>query len=316
MADSIAKNISGAVSTNVGSGFQAKLRGIYTAIVTPFTENGQNIDYASIDLLLERQIEAGISGLVIAGSTGEAATLSDVEYGALVRYIVERAEGKLVCIAGVNSSSTAKAVDLAVRASDSGAEGLLLVSPPYNKPTQAGIIRHFEEVYQATHKPIVAYNIPGRAVSFLTPQTVSTLASDGVIVGLKESSGSIDNCLDFFAQVPANFPVFSGDDSLSLAILVHGGVGAISVASNLAPRSTVRLYESASSGNYQQAKMAQFELLPLIRAMYTETNPIAVKAALKLKNIIKDASLRLPLTPAQDSTIEKLQQLFSHRAFE
>lgn len=321
MADTNAKNISstaqfGSVQSGPEADFKSKLRGVYTALVTPFTENGKSIDYASVDLLLEKQIEAGVTGLVIAGSTGEAATLSDVEYGALVRYIVERSEGKLVCIAGVNSSSTAKAADLAVRASDSGAAGLLVVSPPYNKPTQAGIIRHFEEIYKSTHKPIVAYNIPGRAVSFLTPQTVASLALEGIIVGLKESSGSIDNCLDFIANVPAGFPIFSGDDSLNLAIMVHGGVGSVSVASNLAPRAMVRLCDSALAGDFQQAKMAQFELLSLIRAMYTETNPIAVKAALRLKNMIKDASLRLPLTMAQDSTIEKLQQLFSHRAFE
>lgn len=298
------------------SDMQSRLNGVFTALVTPFEENGKAIDYSSIDNLLQRQIEAGVSGVVIAGSTGEAATLSDVEYGALVRYITERSEGKLLCIAGVNSSSTAKAADLAIRAADSGADGLLVVTPPYNKPTQPGIIRHFEEIFQVTQKPIIAYNVPGRAVSFLTPQTVATLAAEGIIVGLKESSGSVDACIDFFGSLPARFPIFCGDDSLTLAILAHGGVGVVSVASNIAPRAMVRLCSLAAKGDFQQARQVQFELMPLIRAIYTETNPIAVKAAVKMKEIIKHSCLRLPLTEAQEATLEKLSQLFAKRAFE
>lgn len=313
MTDSSSKNIN---PSEMKASFCSKLRGVFTALVTPFSEDGKTIDYSSLDELLERQIKAGVSGLVIAGSTGEAATLSDVEYGVLIRYIVDRAEGRLSCVAGVNSSSTAKAIDLAIRASDSGAEGLLVVSPPYNKPTQAGIISHFEEISLATQRPIIAYNIPGRAVSFLTPQTVASLIKSGTIVGLKESSGSIDNCLDFFAASPPGFPIFCGDDSLALAVLVHGGVGVISVASNLAPHSMVRLCSSALSGDCQQARLSQFELLHLIRALYTETNPIAVKAAMKLKGIIKHSTLRLPLTEALPQSIERLEQLFSVKAFE
>ena len=312
MADIGAKNFGDAASS--GS-FSAKLKGVFTAIVTPFTKDSKTIDYKSLDNLLKQQIEAGVNGLVIAGSTGEAATLSDVEYGALVRYIVERTEGKLVCVAGVNSSSSSRAAELAVRASDSGAEGLLVVTPPYNKPSQLGIIKHFEEIYRASGKPIIAYNIPGRAVSYLSPQTVATLVSEGIIVGLKESSGSVDTCLDFFAAVPRGFPIFCGDDSLSLAILVHGGAGVISVASNLAPNSVVRLCSQAFSADFVAAKITQFELIPLIRALYTETNPIAVKAALSIKGTIENPSLRLPLTEAQTTTFEILKRLFSEKVF-
>lgn len=298
------------------SDFRNRSRGVLTALITPFSEDGKTIDYGSVDALLEQQANAGVKGLVIAGSTGEAATLSDVEYGALIRYVVDRSEGKFLCIAGVNASSTARGVELALRACSSGADGLLVVTPPYNKPTQAGIIKHFEEIAHAAQRPVVAYNIPGRAVSSLTPQTLATLASDKVIVGLKESSGSLDVCLDFFAVSSPDFSVFAGDDSFSLAVLVHGGNGIISACANAAPATFVRLSEAALSGNIVEARTTQFELLPLIRALFTETNPIPVKAALQLKGIIKHSTVRLPLIPAQKTTVTLLEELFAKRAFE
>lgn len=293
----------------------SKLRGVFTAIITPFSEDTNTIDYASIDVLLEQQIKAGVAGVVIAGSTGEAATLSDVEYSALIRYIVERAEGRLSCIAGVNSSSTAKAVELAIRASDSGAEGLLVVSPPYNKPTQEGVVKHFESIFKSTHKPIVAYNVPGRAVSSLSPQTLSLLAVEGIIVALKESSGSVDNCIDIIAAAPS-LPIFSGDDSLVLPIMSLGGVGAVAVSSNVAPASMVRLCELAARSEFEKAKIIHFELLGLFRAMFMESNPIPVKAALKLKGLIKSSAARLPLTDALPTTVARIEELFAQRSFE
>ncbi len=285
-----------------------KITGVYTAIATPFTEDAASIDYESLDNLLRLQIDSGVTGLVIAGSTGEAATLSDVEYGALIRYIVDRVEGKLICMAGVNSSSTAKAVELANRAVDAGAQKLLVVSPPYSKPMQEGIFRHFEAVYAATHAEIMAYNIPGRTASHILPETACRLVQAGIISSMKESSSSVDNAMDIMSACP-ELKLFSGDDSLVLPLMSIGGLGMVSVTANIMPSALVRLCDYALSGDFHSARKEHFKLLPVVRAMFCESNPIAVKAALKIRGIIRWPSLRLPLTTANEKTFAMLEQL-------
>lgn len=285
-----------------------KINGVYTAIATPFSEDATSIDYESVDRLLKLQIESGVTGIVIAGSTGEAATLSDVEYGALIRYIIDRVEGKLICIAGVNSSSTAKAVELASRAMDAGAQKLLVVNPPYNKPTQEGIIRHFEAVHTATHAEIMAYNVPGRTAGQFLPETINTLYQSGLISSIKESSASVDNAIDIMSASP-ELKFFSGDDSLALPLISLGALGVVSVASNVAPAAFTRLCDFALSGDYQSARIEHFKILPLVRALFRESNPIAVKAALQIQGVFKWPSLRLPLCTATEKTFAELKQL-------
>jgi 4-hydroxy-tetrahydrodipicolinate synthase len=281
--------------------------GVITAIATPFTADSSNIDYESLDKLIKQQIEGGVTGIVIAGSTGEAATLSDVEYGALIRYIVDRVEGRILCIAGVNSSSTAKAIELASRAVDSGADKLLVVTPPYNKPTQAGIIKHFESIKTATSKSIMAYNVPGRAAAEISADSIHQLFLSEIIDSIKESSGSVDKAMDMMSKCP-ELPLYSGDDSLTVSLIALGAKGVVSVASNVNPVAVSRMCDLAFRGDFIAARQQLFALLPLFRAIFLESNPIPVKAALKIAGIIENQSLRLPLMSASESTVECLRR--------
>jgi 4-hydroxy-tetrahydrodipicolinate synthase len=286
------------------------LHGIYTALVTPFSNDGSGVDYASLDSLLQYQRTGSVAGVVVCGSTGEAATLSDAEYAQVVRFVRERTQGVMPCVSGISVSSTAKAVELARYAEQTGCEGVLVATPPYNKPSQAGIIEHFRAIRRATSLPIIAYNIPGRSGVAIAPATCGILSDEGLIVGIKESSGSIDALADTMVRVRPDCQVVSGDDSLTLAVLAYGGVGAISAAANALPAEMSALVRSWEQGNPEKAKREQLDLLGRVRALFIETNPVPVKTVLALKGIIAHATVRLPLVEVSSASLETIKSEF------
>ena len=286
------------------------LRGINTALVTPFTKDGSAVDFASLDALLAFQRKGQVSGVVVCGSTGEAATLSDAEYAEVVKFVRERTKGVLPCISGISVSSTAKAVQLAKFSEEIGCDGLLVATPPYNKPSQAGIIEHFRAIHAATSLPIIGYNIPGRSGVAIAPSTLGVLSKEGLICGIKESSGSVDALADTMVCVDSDCQVVSGDDSLTLAVLAYGGVGAISAAGNALPGEMSALVRAWQRGDTAEARRIQLETLPRIRALFLESNPVPVKTVLALQGIIAHPTVRLPLVPLSSASLERVRAEF------
>jgi 4-hydroxy-tetrahydrodipicolinate synthase len=278
--------------------------GIHTALITPFRDG--RVDEEALRALVEIQIEAGIDGLVPCGSTGESATLSHAEHRQVVEIVVDAVGGRVPVIAGTGSNSTREAIEFTAHARDAGAEGALLLSPYYNKPTQEGIYAHYAAIAQETGLPLVVYNIPGRTASNIAPETVVRLAHVPGIVGIKEASGNLDQMSHIIAHAPADFVVLSGDDSLTLPLLAIGGKGAISTTSNVAPRQMVELAKSFLEGRMEHARAMHYALLPLFDALFSETNPIPVKAACAALGWCDD-EIRLPLTPIGDANLEQLK---------
>lgn len=280
-----------------------RFTGAFTAITTPFTGDGSAIDLARLDAQLEVQASGGVRGIVVAGTTGESPTLTEAEYGALLARCV--AAGRrlgLLVIAGTGSNSTAHACELQRRAADAGADAALSVNPYYNKPTQEGLYRHFAAAADAARLPIVLYNIPGRTGVALAPATVERLSKHEHIVAVKEATGSTDSASEIAARCPG-LALLSGDDSMTLPFAAVGGVGVVSVVSNLAPRKVTDLCSAFLEGRWPRALALHRELFDLCRAMFLETNPIPVKAALKLLG--RDSGvLRLPMTDAAPATVE------------
>lgn len=286
-----------------------QLKGVYTAIVTPFKPDASAIDYDSALKLLNFQLEAGVSGLVICGSTGEAMTLSDAEYREYVAFVHKEVRGRVPCIAGIGTSSTARAQELAQWLERAGLDGALVVAPPYNKPSQEGIYAHFAAIKKSSALPLVAYNIPGRAVVNIQPGTVARMANDRLIVGLKDSTASLEQHMDLLALVGDGIAVMSGEDALVYALMACGATGVICATANAAPHVFVELCASALEKDFETALQCQMQALPIVRAMFLETNPIPVKAALAAKGVIQSASVRLPLTSAKAETVQKIRQV-------
>jgi len=278
--------------------------GILTALVTPFRDG--EVDEAALRELIESQIEAGIAGLVPCGSSGESATLSHDEHRRVIDIVVEAAAGRVPVVAGTGSNATQEAIDLTLHAKQAGADGALLLSPYYNKPTQEGIYRHYAAVAEATRFPLVLYNIPGRTASNIAPETVGRLAELDHIVGIKEACGDIDQIAHVVAACPDDFSVVSGDDSFTLPLLAVGGSGCISVTSNVAPRKMLELASAFAAGDIRRAQEVHFELLPLFDVLFCETNPIPLKAALELMGRM-NGDVRLPLTPITEPNRQRLQ---------
>jgi 4-hydroxy-tetrahydrodipicolinate synthase len=287
------------------------LQGVFTALVTPFSQDGGSIDLGSVASLVDTQLRAGVAGLVACGSTGEAATLSDREYLDVVRCVKEEAKGRVAVVAGVSVSSTARAVEIARSAAEVGADALLIASPPYNKPSQAGLIAHFRAIFAAVSMPLIAYNIPGRSAVSLAPETISTLAREGIITGVKESSGSIDTIAEIARLSPASCQMVTGEDSLTFAVLAYGGTGAISASSNAMPGEFIEISRLFSRGKFAEARDLQLSLLPRIRRLFIESNPVPVKTVLALQGVIKHATVRLPLTPLSPESLEAVRKEFS-----
>ena len=280
------------------------LEGVFTALVTPFRDDA--VDEDALRALVERQIAAGVDGLAPCGSSGESATLSHAEHRRVVEIVVAAARGRLPVLAGTGSNSTREAIELTRYAKEAGADGALLISPYYNKPTQEGIVAHYAEVARATDFPLVVYNIPGRTASNILPSTLARLADIDPVVGVKEASGDLAQVSAVVAVCPDDFSVLSGDDALTLPLLAVGGRGVISTSANVAPAEMVDLVRAFRAGDLERALRTHQRLLPLFDALFCETNPIPVKAALGLLGLVSD-EIRLPLTRLTDANRERLQ---------
>jgi 4-hydroxy-tetrahydrodipicolinate synthase len=279
--------------------------GTLTALVTPFRADGQ-LDLDALADLVEWQIESGIDGLVPCGSTGEAATLSHQEHAAVIRHVVQQARGRVPVIAGTGSNSTREAVDMTREARAAGADGALLISPYYNRPTQEGIYQHYRAIASEVGLPMVLYNIPARTGSRIDPETTARLSRVPSIVGLKEAGGDLALSSATLAACDPRFCVLSGDDALTLPLLALGARGVISTTSNVAPRQMSAITRAFHAGDSEQARAAHFALLPLMRVLFCESNPIPVKSALAICGRIPHAGLRLPLTPLLKQNHEQL----------
>ena len=278
--------------------------GVFTALVTPFRDG--EVDEPALRELVELQVAAGVDGLVPCGSTGEAATLSHAEHGRVVEIVVQAARGRLPVLAGTGSNNTRESIELTRHAKKVGADGALLISPYYNKPTQEGIVAHYAAIARDTAFPLFVYNIPGRTASNILPATIARLADIEHVVGVKESCGDLAQISETIARCPDGFSVLSGDDVLALPILAVGGRGVISTTSNVAPREMLELVRSFRAGDHARALRTHQRLLPLFQALFCETNPIPVKAALVLQGRIRD-EIRLPLTRLSQPNRERLQ---------
>ena len=278
--------------------------GVHTALVTPL--KGNEVDEEALANMVELQISAGINGLVPCGSTGESATLSHSEHRKVVEIVVATARGRVPVIAGTGSNSTLEAVELTQHAKEAGADGALLISPYYNKPTQEGIVRHYDQVASATTLPLIVYNIPGRTASNILPNTLARIAEIENVVAVKEASGDLEQMSQAIAACRSEFTFLSGDDALTLHLMSVGGHGVISTTSTVAPAEMVSLVQSFNSGDLQGAREMHYRLLPLIEAMFSETNPIPVKAAQALRGLCEE-EIRLPLLPISSDNRERLR---------
>lgn len=279
-------------------------RGVFTALVTPFRDDA--VDERALVDLVERQIAAGVDGLVPCGSTGESATLSHAEHRRVVEVVVSATRGRVQVVAGTGSNSTREAIELTRHAKEAGADGALLISPYYNKPTQAGIVAHYATIAREIGLPLLVYNVPGRTASNILPETLAQLADIEQVVGVKEASGDVVQISRAIAATPDGFSVLSGDDALTLPVLALGGDGVISTTSNVAPSEMVELVRAFRAGDLSRARDLHYRLLPLFGALFAETNPIPVKAALSLAGLVRD-EIRLPLTPLTEPNRERLR---------
>ncbi len=278
--------------------------GTLTALVTPF-RNGA-VDHTALERIVEDQITNGVHGLVPCGSTGESATLSHDEHVAVVRTVIAAARRRVPVIAGTGSNSTTEAIRLTQAAKDAGADAALLISPYYNKPTQDGIYAHYRAIAEATRFPLIVYNIPGRTASKIEAGTLARLAELPEVIGLKEATGSLDECQEVIRRCGDALPVYAGDDVLTLPIMAVGGVGVISVIGNCAPRAWSDAVSAALRGDWAAARLQHYALLPLMRALFLETNPIPIKAAMAMRGLCAD-ELRLPLLPMTDGPRAQLR---------
>ena len=272
--------------------------GIATALITPMTAEG--VEYTQLGRRIDWQIAEGINALVICGTTGEGSTLTDEEHRDVIRYAVERVAGRVPVIAGTGSNDTAYAIDLTRYACEAGADSVLVVSPYYNKATQNGLIRTFETIADASSVPVILYNVPSRTGVNIAPKTVQALAEHPRIAGIKEASGNIAQVAEILALAGDKIDVYSGNDDEIVPTLALGGKGCISVLSNPLPRQTVEICDRFFAGDVAGAAALQLKYLPLIRALFSEVNPIPAKAAMAAMGFGEDY-LRLPLTPMEES---------------
>jgi 4-hydroxy-tetrahydrodipicolinate synthase len=270
-----------------------RFSGTGVALVTPFRDDG-SIDVEDLRKHVEFQIDNGVNVMVPGGTTGEGVTLSTDEHELLIRTTVEATRGRTSVLAGAGGSDTADVVRKARAAREAGADGILSVSPAYNKPTQRGLIEHYRAVAGAVDCPVIIYNVPGRTASNVLPETVLALAEIENIAGVKEASGDVDQVMTLIRERPEGFTILSGDDALTFPLLAAGADGVISVVANLAPALMSQMVETALGGDYEGARELHYRLLPLMRAIFVETNPIPVKAALEIMGH-RQAHYRLPL---------------------
>lgn len=271
--------------------------GVATALVTPTNESG--VDYESLGKLIDWQIASGVQALVVCATTGEAPTLSDDEHCKVLEFAIARAQGRVPIIAGTGSNDTRHAIMMTNYACTIGADGILTVTPYYNKATQTGLLRSFEAIADASTKPMILYNVPSRTGVNIEPKTVLALSKHPNIVGIKEASGNISQIVELFSLVDDRFAVYSGNDDQIVPILSMGGKGVISTVSNVLPRQTAELCRLWFEGKTAESAALQCKMLPLINALFSQVNPIPVKAALAKMGRCEDF-VRLPLTPMEE----------------
>ncbi len=281
-------------------------RGTCTALVTPFRDSG--IDYAALDRLLDTQLEAGVEALLINGTTREAATLDPEETLALIAHCVRYCGGRTKLIAGTGGNNTRKAVNTAKAAAALGVDGLLSVTPYYNKCTQAGLLAHYEAISEATALPMILYNVPARTHVDIAPEACAELAKLPTVNGIKEANPDVGRVLTLRRLCGSDFPIYCGNDDRILPFMACGAVGAVSVLSNLRPKAVKELTDACLRGEFARALTLQQSWQPLIEALFSQVNPIPIKAALQLSGL--DAGLcRLPLTPPTEDLLARLKAL-------
>jgi 4-hydroxy-tetrahydrodipicolinate synthase len=278
--------------------------GALSAIVTPFRDGA--IDEKALRDLIEWQISEGIQGIVPCGSTGESATLSHSEHEQVIKIAIEQARKRVPVVAGTGSNSTAEAIRLTASAREMGADAALLISPYYNKPTQEGIYKHYKMIAQSVDLPIIIYNIPGRTGSNIAPETMARMCEVRNIVGVKEASGSMDQVSDIHRLCGERWTILSGDDSATLPFMALGARGVISVITNVMPREMVEMASAALKNDYARAREIHYRMLPLMRALFIETNPIPIKHAMSLLRKCSP-EVRMPLTPMSSAATDKLK---------
>ena len=276
-------------------------KGIGTAMVTPMTSQG--VDYDNLAQFIDFQIENGINALIPTGTTGESATLSPEERKEVIRFTLKQVDGRVPVIAGTGTNDTRYVLDFTRFACDHGADGVLVVTPYYNKSTQDGLIAHYTAVADASEKPVILYNVPSRTGCNLLPETVSVLADHPMICGIKEASGNMAQVMELFATCGDRLDIYSGEDGLIQPMMAMGAMGCISVVSNIMPKETVSLADMMFAGDFVGAAAQQLKLLPLIHSLFCEVNPIPVKAALSEMGYCENF-VRLPLVPMTEKNKE------------
>jgi 4-hydroxy-tetrahydrodipicolinate synthase len=279
--------------------------GSMVALVTPFKDG--KIDWQSLDALVAFHIKNGTNGIVPCGTTGESATLDHREHHEVVQRVIKAVNKKVPVIAGTGSNSTAEAIELTRGAEKAGADGALMISPYYNRPTQQGIYQHYKKVAESVGIPIIVYNIPGRTGSKIEPETLARLSEIKNVAGVKEATGSVDQAIDVIRLCGDNLAVYSGEDSLTFSLMALGGKGVISTVANIVPKEMSQLTDACLKGNWENGRKLQLKLIPLIRSVFLETNPIPIKTALSLMSKCTN-ELRLPLTPMSEGNLKKLKQ--------
>ena len=285
-------------------------KGVATAIITPLDKNGVN--YEMFAKLIEWQISEGINAIVVCGTTGESSTLTDEEHREAIAFAVRQVNGRVPVIAGTGSNDTAYAISLTKFACEAGADAMLVVTPYYNKATQKGLIKMFTEIADASTKPIILYNVPSRTGVNILPETCAVLAEHPMICAIKEASGNISQIAKTASLVKGKMDIYSGNDDQILPVLSLGGIGVISVLSNVMPKKTAEMCKSFFDGNIEKSTSLQLELLPLINALFCEVNPIPVKAAMSAMGWCENY-VRLPLTVMEKENEQKLISLMSEQ---
>ena len=283
---------------------------LLTAMVTPMNDDG-SINYQATGDLAEYLIENGSDGLVVAGSTGEAATMSDEEKIKIFEVVAKRVNKRAYVVAGTGSNDTRKSIELTKEAEKTGVDGVMLVGPYYNKPTQEGYYQHFKTISEHTKLPVIVYNVPGRTASNISPETIKRLSGDVAnIVAIKEAAGSIDQASELKKILPDNFTIYSGDDSLTLPMLSVGGHGIISVASHVVGEKMQEMMTYFESGDTKNAMKIHLELFDFFKAIFITTNPIPIKAITSVVSKINCGPLRLPLTEISSEHMKKLMEVY------
>lgn len=286
-----------------------KFRGAFVAIVTPFIDG--KLDEQGLKDLIEFQIAGGTHGIVPCGTTGESATMSHAEHRRVVELTVKTVAGRVPVLAGTGSNSTSESIELTRAAKDAGADGALMITPYYNKPSQEGLYQHFKAVAEAVDIPIILYNVPSRTAVNMLPETVARCAQIANIVGIKEATADLNQISQVIRLCPKDFAVMSGDDFTSMPTVMIGGTGVISVTSNVAPKDMSAMMNAALSGDIAKAKELHYKLLPLMQAMFIDTNPVPAKMTLTMMGKIKSGLPRLPLYKMNEATEEKLKKIIT-----